>query len=295
MNELFIWSTPILVIICAALMIKLLLIKKTAKEIIKGVREKISGDTNTLIDISSGDRDMRRLASDLNVQLSRLREEKICCQQGDIKLKDDVTNISHDLRTPLTAICGYLEMLKREEQTAQSRRYLEIVGERTAAMRQLTEELLKYSVAVSEEHIQHEIKDVVINNVLEECVSGFYAVLTENNIFPEIDICEEKIHRMLNSNALARVFSNIISNAVKYSDGDLKIVLAPDGAVSFSNAASGLDAITVGRLFDRFYTVETGERSTGLGLSIAKALTEQMGGTINASYQEQRVVIKITF
>lgn len=295
MEALCLWSAVILLAVNIVLIIKMQLMKAAAREIRIGLEEKLSSDTNTVIDISSGDKEMRRMAADLNVQLKKLHREKIRCQQGDLKLKEAVTNISHDLRTPLTAVCGYLDLLAREEKSPQVQRYLDIISERAAAMKQLTEELLKYSVAVSGEYIPYEPEDVIINNVLEESISGFYAVLTESGISPEISICDEKVHRMLNKNALSRVFSNIISNAVKYSGGDLKIALSESGTVSFSNKAPGLDAVTVGRLFDRFYTVETGGRSTGLGLSIARALTEQMGGTISASYNDENIVIEIAF
>lgn len=295
LETICVWGGTAIIIINIVLVIKVYLLKKGAREIRRGIAEKLNTDTNTLIDISTLDRDIRALSADLNIQLRELRKEKIRCQQGDLELKEAVTNISHDLRTPLTAICGYLNMLEKEKNSPKAQRYLEIISERTDVMRQLTEELLKYSVAVSGEHIPCEPEDVVINNVLEESITGFYAVLTGSGIEPEIDICEEKVHRMLNKNALSRVFSNIISNAVKYSGGDLCISLNTEGRITFSNKAPGLDEITVGRLFDRFYTVENGKGSTGLGLSIARALTEQMGGSINASYINGRVSIEISF
>ncbi len=295
MEDLCLLITVITSVLSVALIIKLIVIRCAAKEISSGIEKKLSSDTNTLIDISSGDKEMRRLATALNVQLKKLRKEQLRCQHGDVELKEAVTNISHDLRTPLTAIVGYLNMLEREDMSPQAQRYLRIIAERAAAMKQLTEELLKYSVAVSGDDLFLDTEDVIVNNVLEESISGFYAVLTEAGISPEISICDEKVHRMLNKNALSRVFSNIISNAVKYSSGDLAITLAQDGTLTFSNSAPELDEITVGRLFDRYYTVETGDKSTGLGLSIARALTEKMGGTISASYIGERVVINIVF
>lgn len=295
MEAFCLWGAVILFVVNVVLIIKLLLMKSAVREIRRGLDEKLSSDTNTVIDISSGDRDMRKLAQYLNVQLKILHREKIRCQNGDIVLKEAVTNVSHDLRTPLTAICGYLDLLRREDISLQARRYLDIIAERTDTMKQLTSELLKYSVAVSGERTNYEPEDVTVNNVLEECVSGFYAVLIESGISPEISICDAKVHRMLNKNALSRIFSNIISNAVKYSSGDLKISLSPNGEIRFSNKAPDLDTITVKRLFDRFYTVETGGKSTGLGLSIARTLTEQMGGTISASYNDDNIVIEIVF
>ena len=95
--------------------------------------------------------------------------------------------------------------------------------------------------------------------------------------------------------ALRRIFDNILSNAVKYSDGDLTIRLWPDGTVSFSNSTPSLSRVQAEHLFDRFYTVETARNSTGLGLSIAKLLTEKMGGTITAEYENGRLQICIAF
>ena len=88
---------------------------------------------------------------------------------------------------------------------------------------------------------------------------------------------------------------NIIGNAIKYSDGDLAITLRENGGMVFSNTAKGLDPVAVGKLFDRFFTVETGRNATGLGLSIARLLTEQMGGAISAEYAEGRLVIVLQF
>ena len=106
---------------------------------------------------------------------------------------------------------------------------------------------------------------------------------------------EEPVYRELDAGAVNRIFSNIISNALKYSDGDLSVVMDIDGSITFTNTAHNLNAVTVGRLFDRFYTVEASRNSTGLGLSIAKLLIERMGGNIEAIYNSNRLQIKITF
>ena len=94
---------------------------------------------------------------------------------------------------------------------------------------------------------------------------------------------------------LSRVFDNILSNALKYSAGDLEIVMSDSGEVSFSNTAPDLDDVQVGRLFDRFFTVEAARGSTGLGLSIAKTLVERMGGTITAEYSSGTLTIRVNF
>ena len=293
--EIWLWvSIGILIAIIIVLLVKIHILQKSVKEIEIAFADRLVTDTNILIDISSSDKNVRRLANTINGQLRKLRTERRRFQQGDLELKHAVTNISHDLRTPLTALSGYLELLEQEEKSATVNRYIEIMKDRVDILTQLSEELFRYSVIIStKDNITKE--QVIINTVLEESIAAFYTVLTERNIVPEIQISEIKVVRMLDRSALSRVFSNLISNVIKYSDGDLKIVLSENGEIAFSNMASGLDEIQVGRLFDRFYTVEAARKSTGLGLTISKTLVEQMKGTISAIYENNRLSIHIFF
>lgn len=121
----------ILVLILLFLGIKICLLKKAAREIGRKFAGRVASDTNTLIDIGSRDHDMIYLAKEINIQLKQLRNDRLRYQQGDWELKDAVTNISHDLRTPLTAICGYLDLMEDEEMSANAVRYLKIIRERT--------------------------------------------------------------------------------------------------------------------------------------------------------------------
>ena len=139
-------------------------------------------------------------------------------------------------------------------------------------------------------------RPVILNRLLEESISAYYAILKQNHISPRISLPDTKVSRMLNRSACSRIFGNLISNAIKYSDGDLEITLRESGEIIFSNHASHLDEVQAGRLFDRFYTVETASAdSTGLGLSIARALTEQMGGKIDAAYKNGILYVRVIF
>lgn len=281
-------------IIIIALCVKIYLLKKSAREISAEFESRLKTDTNTLIGISSRDRGMRNLADSVNKQLSVLRRERLRYTQGDAELKTAITNISHDLRTPLTAICGYLDIIKNEEKSEKLSGYLDIVEDRAALMKQLTEELFRYSVIISESE-ETVTEEVTVNSILDDSIMGYYAALCDRGIEPSVRITEKQIVRNLNRADLARVFSNLIGNALKYSDGDLEITLDDDGVITFSNTASALDGIDVGRLFERFYTVESARNSTGLGLSIARSLVERMGGTISADYSANIISITISF
>ena len=272
----------------------LLSLRRSLGEVAEELEEKLRTDTNTLISISTGDRAVRALASRINRQLRTLRRERVRLQTGNDELMTAVTNISHDLRTPLTAVCGYLDLLEREPQSEKSARYLAVIRERTDAMRSLTEELFRYSLITSTaDALQAET--VSLNDILEQSLAGIYGALSARGITPEIRLPEERILRRLDAAALRRVFDNILSNAVKYSGGDLAVALLPDGTVTFSNRAPSLSCVQAERLFDRFYTVKTARNSTGLGLSIAKLLTERMGSTVTAEYRDGRLRIRAAF
>lgn len=292
--EIWLWDLiGVLICVILGLLAKLFVMRKAAKEIERELSERLTTDTNTLISISSRDRYMKRLATSINSQLKKLRHDRQCFQQGDLELKKAVTNISHDLRTPLTAISGYLDLLDREEKSDTVNRYIWIIRNRIEALKQLTEELFRYSVISSTPETSMQRMDLC--RVLEESLLSFYGTMQQKGIIPQIQMPEKKVERELDPSAMNRIFSNILSNALKYSDGDLRVTMDESGVITFSNSANSLDPVTVGRLFDRFYTVETAHNSTGLGLSIAKLLTERMGGTIRANYQDGNLNITVSF
>lgn len=301
-------------IICGVLLGVILLllwkigaIRRAAREIREGFAEKLDTETNTLITIDSQDQVMRELADGINVELRRLRAQRQRYEQGNTALKETITNVSHDIRTPLTAIYGYLELLEKEEKSEAVEKYLEIIKNRTEALKDLTEELFVYAAAVpagetpyvkdmtQASFLEKEYEEVDLKRVLEESISAYYGALKMRQITPQIVMPEKKVVRKLNPAALSRIFDNVLNNAVKYSDGDLRIILSEDGEIEFANHAEALDEVQVGRLFERFYTVESGEHATGLGLSIARLLTEQMGGGIRAQYGNGVLAIWVEF
>lgn len=282
----------LLAAVIAVLAIKIVILKRTTRSVCKQLAERLDDDTNCIIYVNTADRDMKKLASDLNTQLKKLRAEHNRYVSGDAELKAAITNISHDLRTPLTAISGYLEVMKKEEKSEKMENYLEIISGRTELMKQLTEELFRYSVILSSDG-NAETEELCVNQVLEDCIMGYYAALTEKGISPAIEMTEEKVMRTVNRSALVRVFNNLMNNALKYSSGDLFISLSPEGEIVFANTAEGLTKVQVEKLFDRFYTVQAARNSTGLGLSIARTFIDQMNGSITAELAGEKLIIRI--
>ena len=278
-----------LALVALGLGLKVALLRHGMKALGRDLVERRGQDTNTLLSLPCRDRELRRLASALNQELRALRQERLRYQQGDKELKEAVVNISHDLRTPLTAISGYLQLLQGQDLPPDAQRYLEQIESRTESMKRLTEELFRYSVVVSEENLAREPVD--LRRAVEEALLSFYGALEGRGIEPQVRLPETPVIRQLDPAAVNRVLGNILTNALKYSAGDLEVTLEESGRLTFSNAAPGLDPVAAGRLFDRFYTVEAARNSTGLGLSIAKELTQRMGGEMGAELHGGRLTV----
>lgn len=284
-----------LTVLCFIMLMKIISLCSDAKKIERSFGKILSEDTNNLITLTAHDGRMRSLAGSINAELRHLRDEKNKYYHGNVELSNALTNISHDLRTPLTAIIGYLDMMSKTDSIEKIKGYLPIITERAESMKQLTEELFSYSIDYSNADAEVEKEELVLNQVLEDSILGYYSVLSEKGMKLAVDITENKIVRTLNRTYMSRIFSNLLNNAVKYSDGDLKISLNDNGDIIFSNSATTLKWIDAEQLFDRFYTVEAARSSTGLGLSIVKLLVERQGGEILSNLADGRLTITISF
>ena len=276
-----------------ALGVKVWLLLRGAKALRLGLAQKLREDTNTLLSLPCRDRELRRLAASLNEELRLLRKERLRYQQGDRELKEAVVNVSHDLRTPLTALSGYVELLKGEALSPAGQRYLSQIEDRAQAMQAMTEELFRYSLAAEETALT--LEPVDLRAAVEEALLSFYGAFQQKGVVPQLSLPQGPVTRQLDKAALSRVLGNILTNALKYSPGELAVALSPAGVLTFSNPAPGLDPVSAGRLFHRFYTVESSAQSTGLGLSIARELTQRLGGTISAQWESGRLQVELTF
>lgn len=281
----------------AVLILKITILKGSIRQIRREFKERDELNSSAKIGISFRDADLCGLTDDLNKTLEKMRKKYNLYVQGDSEVKQTIGNASHDLRTPLTAIIGYLELAKGKMQAGEDiTSYLDIIENRARYMKELTDELFEFSGIIGDndrEELQTE--EIEINRVLEDSIIDYYSVLSENGIEPLVEITEEPVVRSLNRHVLERIFANLLSNAVKYSQGDLKITLAGSGEIIFENYAPEITEIQVQQLFDRFYTVRTGRNSTGLGLAIARNLVTRLDGTIDAKHIEKKLVIRISF
>lgn len=274
------------------LILKLYIMKKSLEEIENSLNNILKSDTNNLITISSSDKYIKKLVLALNNELKELRNQKLQYKTGNQELKNNITNISHDLRTPLTAINGYIDLMQKEDLSNKQNKYLNILKNKSNELVYLTEELFDFSKIMNSD-IKMKMEKCCVNEILEETLLSYYSIFKGQNIVPKISICKEKVYKVINKISLVRIFENIISNAIKYSDGDFYVRLEKDGKIIFSNKATSLDNTTIQKIFDRYFTVENAKKSTGLGLSIAKKLIEFNKGTITAQYKREHLIIEV--
>ena len=275
-------------LVIALLVLKICFLYRDLDQIGAQLGDRLGEKTNNRIYAPGNDRHIRAFAAHLNRELGVLYESRRRYRNGDRELKEAVTNISHDLRTPLTALYGYLELADAalesgrgdpgEPDVERAVHYLAQIRNRADAMRSLTEELFRYSIILSAHGENAGSRQdsglagerVVLNRFLADFLLSYYDIFTQNGIEPRIRIADAEVVRLLDTGALRRVFSNILDNAVKYGKparsacgGDmcsgqvcLSVELFADGTVVFCNSAQDLDWVSCERLFDRFYTVE---------------------------------------
>ena len=273
----------ILAITALFLLYKVVLLRRAMKEIRQQVKDRIDGKTSAAMRLTSSDKEVRALSESLEKSLSDLQEERQKLVVGDRDLRKNITAISHDLRTPLTAIHSYANLLEEDASSEERKEYIHRIRERTNELREMTEELFKYSVSNDPQYqSQLEREELDLKRVIEDSLLSFYNEFQSRGIVPETHLPKEPVWILYNRKTAMRIFDNLFSNASKYADGALSVTLLPDGTVITENPTSELTQVMVSKMFDRYFTVNDGKTSTGVGLSIARNLVGENGGTISA-------------
>ena len=281
-----------LILVIIFLISKIVIINLSIKEIETNIEKILKEDSNRLITISTNNINLKKLANNLNLYIYEFRKQEKKYKNGNQELQKSITNISHDLRTPLTAIKGYIDLIRKDNLNKKQSNYLKIISDKVDILTTLTEQLYDYSKCLD---LKDKIKKekVCINDILEDVLVSYYGLFKQKKITPKILIVEKKIFKYLDKNMFVRVLENIISNALKYSEDNLEVNLLNTGKIIISNKTKSLNITNVKKIFNRYYTLQTGSKSSGLGLSIAKQLIELNGGNIYAKYKNNNLIIEI--
>ena len=239
--------------------------------------------------------------SELNklvVNINRSLKDEETLRLNDIKkenqFKEMIANISHDLRTPLTAIKGYQQLLLKGELSEEQIRKLEIAQKHADELGILIENFFEYSYVLNIE-AKPKLESINITNLVEQCIVESIEVLEDKNLVVHFNP-QQAIFVLGDKKMLTRVIQNLIRNCSIHSAGDIevKVIENEQGIISFKNPMKHSSKIDVERLFERFYTGDKARgKTTGLGLSIVKLLVEQMNGKVRGIIKENYLEIQV--
>ncbi|MBR3598529.1 MAG: HAMP domain-containing histidine kinase [Lachnospiraceae bacterium] len=287
----------VLVIAFLTITIKYILYRRQIKSICRQIQF-VSGDiTNHRVRTDLTEKELVELAQLLNEMSDKHNKESVELINKDRRLKETLTSVSHDIRTPLTSLKGYFELLMSEEDTDKKLQYAGVMSERMDNLSDLLDELFTYTKLKNQDY-KLELEECDMTKLVLDTIFSFYESFKQAKIEPKLDIDEKKHMVMANDVAMKRVISNIVKNAVVHGVGQLEISYGVDGdKLSFicKNKVAHPEDIDVTQIFDRFYKADKArsEKSTGLGLAIAKEFTEKMGGSIKAKLEGDVFAVKL--
>lgn len=270
---------------------------------IKNVKSQISflnqHETNMLITSDQKSGCVAELTDELNTlieQTAALRKE---IADNESHLKDTIINLSHDIRTPLTSMDGYFQLLLKSDDPEERQQYATVISDRLSSLKEMLDELFTYAKLTNKAY-EVELSPCAVNEILLSVLFSFYKDIKQRGIEPRVNVPEQDIFIQGNEPALRRIFQNILKNCIEHGNNQLSVRLintADTVQIYFENDYQTQEPIDANKVFDRFYKVDgaRSKTSTGLGLSIAKELVERLNGSISGNVKNDTFTITITF
>lgn len=257
------------------------------------------GNPNLRVRQDINNKVIEKLMIEINHDMELKQQEQIKYQRKEKQLKKEIANVSHDLRTPLTSILGYAELLKDDISQEERAGYIRIIEKRAKVLQTLITSFYDLSRIESEDYVM-QMEKVNLRDVLCDTLLGFYEAFEKKHIKVEMNLQDNSSEILLDYNSIVRILTNLIQNALKYSSKYFKVKLIQEDESTVMIFSNDTDQITQAKLpyiFNRTYTGDSSrnEKNTGLGLTIAKTLVEKMGGRIEADMDNDEIMIKVSF
>ncbi len=283
----------IILIFFAAVMffaVKSYLLKKQLRSIFY----QLSEEQTRLVTVEFVDGDIEKVVQEINTLLERIQQTIIKSNASSAALKSSIADISHDMKTPLTSVIGYLQLAKKECKDEKIMEIINICLERTHYCNELINDFFELSLLESQ-GCEAKLENVDVAGTLCEQILANYPIFEEKGITPHFDDSDKTVIVSADPNLLSRVIQNLISNGVKYTSGDIFFHICQEKEhviMAVSNPVNGY--IDVDHIFDRFYTQDKSRsKGSGIGLYICRQFIEAMGGKISAEMEGNCLVIKV--
>lgn len=289
------WIALLLAVICLALIIRLAMMKKQLRIIRRELDRTADADYDRLVTISLFDNDVTELAASINRSIDSRKKLKRDAEQAEESLRRSVSDIAHDLRTPLSVIKGDLQLILREDMPLRCREYAEICLEKTERLKEMSDEFFELAVLESDRS-PAELVQVNLTNLLMKFIAENEGVIRLSGLEPEITLPPKTVFVMADEQLVMRMLGNLLGNVLKYSRDSFAIELTEQGSVTISNPVSDKSLVPE-RLFDRTYRGDSarGGSGAGLGLYIVKLLAQKQGAEVGAEVKKGRLAVTVGF
>lgn len=289
------WIAVLLAVVCLALIIRLAMMKKQLRVIRRELDRTADADYDRLVTISLFDNDVTELAASINRSIDSRKKLKRDAEQAEESLRRSVSDIAHDLRTPLSVIKGDLQLILREDMPPRCREYAEICLEKTERLKEMSDEFFELAVLESDRS-PAELVQVNLTNLLMKFIAENEGVIRLSGLEPEITLPPKTVFIMADEQLVMRMLGNLLGNVLKYSRDSFSIELTEQGSVTISNPVADKSLVPE-RLFDRTYRGDSarGGSGAGLGLYIVKLLAQKQGAEVGAEVKKGRLAVTVSF
>ena len=284
----------ILIIIVWLLVAYIAFLQHQFRNINRQLEKRLTGHMKQPIRLELINRKLNQLTANINKCLKAEEILRLDSVQEEKHFKELIANISHDLRTPLTAIKGYQQLLENSELTEDQLKKLKIARKHADELGNLIEHFFEYSYLINAE-LKLNIEKINLTNIVTECLAASITTFEKRGLMVQVEKAAA-VFVLADQEMLVRIVQNLIQNCATHSSSNVmvKISAMKNAVISFKNLVENSTEIDAKRLFDRFYTTDQARRkTTGLGLSIVKLLAEQMGGTVSANLLGNEIEIVV--
>ena len=282
----------ILIIVVSFLSVKLYLVKRQLRKMAEQMQEQ----DEATVSVEFVDKDLETVALRINEKLERLQKVKVDAAKNEQAMKTSISMISHDMRTPLTSVIGYLQLAEKscaDEETLQD---IRIALDRAKYANKLVDDFFELSVVDANQYTPVMEKVNLCEVVCEEILANYLA-FEKKGITPVFEQADDEIPVWADRKLLARVIQNLISNGIKYSSGKMEFVITEGERVTLAISNSVSDAVDTDKIFDKFYRADASRKveGAGVGLYICRKFVEEMNGKISAGSENEKLTINIEF
>lgn len=283
----------ILLLLSVFLLVKLIVIKSNLKMMRKELHKTREESYNRNLRVTLLDKDLEKLANEINDNIDYQKTLKLQADKSRKQLEQSVSDIAHDLRTPLTVIKGNLQLLENEEMSSKGKNYLSVSSKKAEALKSMVDEFFELSVLESDSKVV-ELTSIDIIPFLSEFILENETVIRQENLTPVMDFPEKSVSVKANAALLSRVLGNLLGNIVKYARDEFYLSVQDNGnesIIRIGNSVENREAIDIDHIFDRTYRADKArsDGSAGLGLYIAKLLMQKQNGSITAEFEDDKL------